>query len=716
MRTKGLAYFVILSLIIVSWVSASQILAPVSLPGENAGEPDQKLELVAGQGQGMVQGRTQAVPLQFVKNAGQSGGDIEFIVLSDGGSLFFSPSGVTIKLVTPEGDTFQTTGLAYSFHGADPDPEIIGLHPGESRVNFLVGRDPSSWYTNVPTYGSIMYRDLYPGIDLEYSGTPDGIKSTFTVAPGSSPDSIVLEYRGVSGLSLAEDGALQVHTPAGDLVESPPVSYQVIDGQVVPNSASFVLLGNDRVGFSTGPYDPDYPLVIDPVMKYGIYLRGTGIAYGRAIAVAPDKCAYVTGETFPAPYSPPGNAIGPLGGGRDVVVAKIDPEGRSHLYVTYIGGSGNETGLGIKVDPSGSAYITGVTDSLNFPLMDALQDSRAGDTDAFVLKLSPNGSEPVFSTYLGGTRHDSGNALALDRSGNIVVAGDTLSFSMPDVPHPTHTSYGGNQDAFVLTLTGDGKEILYSEYIGGKQKETGNGIAVDSDGNAYVTGETTSTDFPVTANAYQRTLGGGVWSDAFVTKVSPGGDTFAYSTYLGGPQIDVAHSIAVDSQGRAHVTGSTLMSVFPVKNAFQAKSGGAMDAFYSCLSPDGSELVYSTYLGGSCNDWGASITADSYNTIFITGSTSSINFPVVKAYQSHIGYGDPKSSDAFVAKFCPGETRPEYLTFLGGNGIDNGAGIATDGRDGAYITGFTDSPNFPVSDPYPPSSNQRGDRVGSSSY
>ena len=188
MRTKGLAYFVILSLIIVSWVSASQILAPVSLPGENAGEPDQKLELVAGQGQGMVQGRTQAVPLQFVKNAGQSGGNIEFIVLSDGGSLFFSPSGVTIKLVTPEGDTFQTTGLAYSFHGADPDPEIIGLHPGESRVNFLVGRDPSSWYTNVPTYGSIMYRDLYPGIDLEYSGPPDGIKSTFTVAPGSSPE------------------------------------------------------------------------------------------------------------------------------------------------------------------------------------------------------------------------------------------------------------------------------------------------------------------------------------------------------------------------------------------------------------------------------------------------------------------------------------------------------------------------------------------------
>jgi len=443
-------------------------------------------------------------------------------------------------------------------------------------------------------------------------------------------------------------------------------------------------------------------------MKYGLYLKGIGLSYGRAIAVAQNKCAYITGETFPAPYSLTPSGIGPLGGGRDIVVAKIDPEGNSPLYVTYIGGSGNETGLGIKVDPSGSAYVTGVTDSLDFPVKDPLQGSLAGDTDAFVLKISPDGSELVFSTYLGGERSDAGNDLALDRFGNIIVAGDTSSFSMPIVEHPSHTSYGGNQDAFVLKMTGNGKTIVYSEYIGGKQKEAGNGVAVDSEGNAYVTGETDSKDFPV-VNAYQSTLSGKVWSDAFITKVSPEGDTFVYSTYLGGSQIDVAHSIAVDSHGCAHVTGSTLLSVFPVTNdAFQSKSGGAMDAFYSRLSPDGRNLLYSTYLGGSCNDWGASITADQYDTVFITGSTSSMDFPIVDPYQRYIGYGDPKSSDAFVAKFCPDETRPDYLTFLGGKGMDNGAGIATGGRDSAYITGFTDSPDFPVSDPYPSAFEPKG--------
>ncbi|HRS92698.1 MAG TPA: SBBP repeat-containing protein, partial [Methanolinea sp.] len=707
MRSKGLACFVILSLVLVSVISASQVPFPVDPSGESTLMPVRQVDPAQGQDQGRVQGGTQAIPLQFVKNAGQSDDGVEYIVLTDGGSLFFAPGGVSIKLVTPDGQTFRTTSLGYSFYGADPDPEMTGLFPRESTVNFLLGKDPSSWYTDVPTYGAILYRDLYPGIDLEYCGTSDGIKSVFTVAPGASPDSIIIEYRGVSGLSLTDEGALRIQTPAGDLLEYPPVAYQVIDGQVVPRDVSFALHGNNRVGFSTGSYDPEFPLIIDPVMKYGVYLRGVGLAYGRSVAVSPDGSAFVTGETFPAPYSLQGESIGPLGGGMDVIVVKVNPEGTVPLYVTYIGGSGNETGYGIKVDASGYAYVTGVTDSQDFPVKDALQGYLAGDTDAFALKLSPDGSNPVFSTYLGGTRPDSGNDLALDRFGNILIAGDTSSFSMPDIDHSTHTVYGGNQDAFVLKLTGDGKEIVYSEFIGGNQKDAGNGVAVDRDGNAYVTGETSSKDFPV-KDAYQSSLSGGTWSDAFITKVSPGGETFVYSTYLGGPQIDVGHAIAVDSYGHAHVTGSTLMSVFPVKNAFQPVSGGAMDAFYSYLSADGRELLYSTYLGGSCNDWGTGITTDVYNTIFITGSTASLDFPLVDPFQPRFGNGDPKATDAFVAKFCPFETRPDYLTYLGGTGSDNGASVATDGVDGAYITGFTDSPNFPSSDPYPPAFEPKG--------
>ncbi|MDI9633977.1 MAG: SBBP repeat-containing protein [Methanolinea sp.] len=694
MRTERLAWIIFIVIVIACGVSA---LPVPSVDGDPAAVP----------GGGGAPGSLQALPLLFVENAGQAGDGTRFVALTDGGSLSFAPAGVSVKLAALGEGGHTVTGLGYRFPGANPCPEISGLEPAQTTVNFLLGNDPSSWYTGVPAYRAIVYGDLYPGIDLEYSGTPDGLKSTFLVSPGARAESIAIEYSGISGLSLAEDGSLEIHTPAGTITESPPVSYQVIDGTTVPVRASFALLGRNRVGFSIGPHDPRHTLVIDPVMKYGVSLRGLGLAHGRSVAASRDGSAYVTGETFAGLYSPQGKILGPLGGGTDIVVAKVNPGGTSPVYVVYIGGSGNETPLAIAIDPSGEAVLTGTTESVDFPLAGAVQGYLAGNTDAFALRLSPDGSDLLFSTYLGGTGADSGNAIALDPTGNIVIAGDTSSFRMPDVDHPTHTEYRGNQDAFVLKLTGDGSEILYAEYIGGRQKDSGKGVAVDRDGNAYVTGETFSADFPV-ANAYQSTLGGGQWSDAFVTKVAPGGERFVYSTYLGGPSMDAAYSIAVDSQNRAHVTGSTFLSVFPVKDAFQSSSGGAIDAFYSVLSPSGRELAYSTYLGGFCNDWGTSVVVDQTDTVFIAGTTGSINFPVVDPFQPYLGNWDHKYTDAFLVKFCPGERRPDYATYVGGSGMDTGTAVATDGRGNAYLTGFSDSSDFPFSDPYPPAFEPKG--------
>ncbi|MBP7120556.1 MAG: SBBP repeat-containing protein, partial [Methanolinea sp.] len=453
----------------------------------------------------------------------------------------------------------------------------------------------------------------------------------------------------------------------------------------------------------------------DPVMKYGIYLRGIGLAYGRAIAVDDAKNTYVTGESFPAPYEMAENSYGISGDGTDVVVAKINADGTAPVYVTYFGGSGDELGKGIVVDPTGHAYVTGQTDSPDFPvdLMFALQESPGGGNDAFAVKLTPDGSELVFSTYLGTTKDDSGNAITLDNAGDLYLTGSTWSPNFPAVGFPHNSTFGGTQDAFILKMKGDGSGIIFSEFIGGSLIEAGNGVAVDSDGNSYVTGITYSTNFPV-RNAVQASLAGDLWTDAFVTKVSPAGDSLIFSTYLGGPLSDTGNAIAVDSQGRAHVTGSTISGVFPTKQPFQAYIGGCHDAFYTRYSPDGSSLEYSTYIGGVNNEEGNGIAVDACGTTYITGFTQSYDLPVINPVQQYFSGG---IDDAFVAKFVPWDTTPEYITFLGGNGKDVGAGIAISPRacvdcagekTCAHVTGYTDSTDFPSSDPYPALFEPRG--------
>ncbi|MCU0631571.1 MAG: SBBP repeat-containing protein, partial [Methanolinea sp.] len=705
---------VLVSLLIIG-ISAS---AGIPLMDLHIGDPsmgDAQVDIarsVVDGGETGIQGHLTATPLRFIENAGQSEDEVEYVVISDDGSIFFTVSGMTVRLVTMVENTPTTTLVGYRFVGAEPAPLITGLDPLEGKVNFLVGNDPGKWLTGIPTYKRIQYHELYSGIDLQYEGTPEGLKSAFIVAPGASPDDIILEYSGIEGMTLDDDGSLRIRSAAGELMELPPVCFQEIDGEEVQVSASYILKGGNRVGFVTGPYDRSRPLIIDPVMKYGLYLRGIGVAYGRSVAVDSSGNAYVTGESFPAPYTMAEGSYGVSGEGTDVVVAKINADGTAPMYVTYLGGSGDETGRGISVDVAGHAYITGQTDSTDFPTVDAIQDYLAGATDAFAVKLSPDGSTPIFSTYLGGAGEDRGNGVDVDGEGDAYITGNTLSPDFPVVVPDHNTTYGGNQDAFILKISGDGSLIFFSEFLGGSKLDAGSGVAVDSEGNSYVTGETFSRNFPV-RNAMQPTLAGGVWSDAFITKVSPDGDAFLYSTYLGGTQVDSGRSIGVDAKGRAHVTGGTILGVFPVKNPYQGP-GGCADAFYSRLSPDGSSLEYSTYIGGINNDEGKGIAVDSCGSAYVTGFTFSHDLPLVNPYQPYFGVGGtPFStavSDAFVAKFVPWDTTPEYVTYLGGNGDDVGAAIAIsrqtcseciDERTCASITGYTDSTNFPSSDPYP---------------
>ena len=455
-----------------------------------------------------------------------------------------------------------------------------------------------------------------------------------------------------------------------------------------------MLASKNEVTFSVAGYDPKRALVIDPTLVY------TYMAGGQGIAVDSYGNAYVTGYTYSTDF-PTVNPLQPSPGGEyDAFVAKLNPTGSALVYSTYLGGSSDDFGFGIAVDVAGNAYVTGWTSSSDFPTANALQPQNPNTCSPFVAKLNPAGSALVYSTYLGGGSAfgciDYGEGIAADAAGNAYVTGITDSTDFPTA-NPLQPVFGGGEDAFVTKLNPTGSALVYSTYLGGSGDDAGEGIAVDSAGNAYVAGYTMSTDFP-TANPLQPNIGG--IEDAFVAKLNPAGSALIYSTYLGGSGHDWGRAVAADSVGNAYVTGNTESTDFPTANAFQANChsctpwvyppgqggpGGLMDnAFVAKLNPTGSALVYSTYLGGSGNDAGNAIAADSAGNAYVTGWTGSTDFPTANPLQASCDNCSPNNVPGpFVASLNPTGSVLVYSTYLG----SGGDGIAVDAAGNAYVTG-----------------------------
>jgi len=452
-------------------------------------------------------------------------------------------------------------------------------------------------------------------------------------------------------------------------------------------------MGEEKVGFAVGDYDPNFTLILDP--GYSTYLGGIDDDEGHGIAVDSSGSAYVIGTTrsffgFPThnPYQ------GSLAERTDAFVTKLSSNGSTLIYSTYLGGSDWDGGHGIAVDSWGNAYVTGETESSDFPTQNPYQGSKPGSDAVFVAKLSSSGNTLIYSTYLGAGR---GHSIAVNTFGNAYVTGETTHF--PTLS-PYQGSYGGGlSDAFVTKLSSSGSELIYSTYLGGSGSDIGYGITVDSSGDAHVTGVTKFSvteprDFP-TQNPYQDNYSGN--GDAFVTKLSSNGSTLIYSTYLGGSDWDGGHGITVDSSGNAYVTGWTRSSDFPTQNPYQGSKPGNDDAFVTKLSSSGSELIYSTYLGGSMDDYGCGIAVDSNGNAYVTGETESFfDFPTKNPYQGNIGGG----YDAFVTKLNSSGSTLIYSTYLGGSNYDSGRCIAVDSSGNAYVAGSTGSSNFPTENPY----------------
>ncbi len=578
-----------------------------------------------------------------------------------------------------------------------PSAQISGLEELRGRTFYFEGKDSGRWRTDVRNYARVQYRGIYPGVDLVYYGNQHQLEYDFIVAPGADPDQIRLSVSGARRVELDAQGNLVVSTSEGEVLLRKPLVYQRVANTRREIAGNFRVEGQE-VGFAIGAYDRSRELVIDPTLNYATYLGRSVNDKVNAIALGVDGSTYVAGIA-PAITSR---------GQNEAFVAHISTDGKELLYMAYLGGSGATDARGIAVDASGNVYVTGETKAPDFPAQNALQSScslnasRQCAGDAFLAKLNPDGSLN-FATYLGGSGEDAGNAIALDAAGNIYITGSTASTDFP-VFHPAQATTGGNGDAFVAKISSDGQHVLYATYLGGTGSDEALGIAVDASSSVYVTGQTLSPDFP-TENAFQphcllgatnRCMG-----EAFVTKLSSDGSSLVYSTYFGGSGGDSANAIAVDSLGQVYVAGQTLSVDFPLASPLQAAAGGKTEAFISKFLPNGSGLVYSTFLGGSGDDVATSIAVDSHGNAFVSGYTDSVNFPMQSPVQSacHKDSTGACSQDAFLAVLNSSGSALKFSTYLGGTGADEGKGIALDTKGSAYLGGASTSSDFPSAQP-----------------
>jgi hypothetical protein len=633
------------------------------------------------------------LPLSFEPNVGQSDRRVRYVARSAGSSLLLSAREAVLAL--PGKTAADGRVLRLQFPGAD-DPVLGASDRLPGKVNYFVGRDRSRWRTGVPTYGRVHYAHMWPGIDASFYGNRSRLEYDLRLAAGADPRRIALRFSGARRESIDSRGGLLLELPGGGQVrELAPVAYQLAEGRRRAVASRFVLSGGvARVAL--GAYDHRRALTVDPELVYSTYLGGNGFDQGEGVAVDSAGDAYVAGFTTSTDF-PNENAERPPGGGVvDAFVSKLNPAGSALIYSTYLGGNRLDFGKDIAVDSAGDAYVTGSTSSTNFPTLSALQPSNGGGEDAFVTKLSSADGALIYSTYLGGSGDDESDGIAIDPGGNAFVAGSTTSPQFPTTLGALQLNDKGLEDAFVTKLNATGSALSYSTYVGGSSYDGANAIAVGADGEAYVTGRSFSADFP-TQHPLQPALAG--IGDAFVAKLNSTGGALAYSTYLGGSNLDFGSDITIDSAGEAYVTGVTFSASFPTKRPEQPSCGKPCslgDGFVSKLNSAGDALVYSTYLGGDNEDVGHSVAVDSAGNAYVTGSTSSADFPTSRAAQPKTGGGE----DAFLTKFNSADGALIYSTFLGGSGKDEAHGIAVDPAGAAYITGFTESANdFPGKSP-----------------
>ncbi|MBI4601214.1 MAG: SBBP repeat-containing protein [Planctomycetes bacterium] len=675
-------------------------------------------------------------PLAFEPNRGQTDPRVAFLARGSAYAIFLSATEAVLVLHGP-GTAVSARAAARRLERGGPRPlsseparvirmKLLGANPAArpegldelpGRVHHLIGRDPTRWRRDIPTYSRARFDGVYSGVDVVYYGAREGLELDLIVHPGADPGVIALELEGADGVEVDELGEvvlalgssrLRVVIPrvqeedAGEGDESPRGATREVPGR-------FVRREDGRIGIAVGAYDRARTLRIDPGILYATYLGGSGNDSGEAIAVDKAGGVYITGSTqsldFPAKASQPGPYQPTKAGGTDVFVSHLSASGTQLLYSTYLGGGSSDYGWGIAVDALGDAYVTGLTSSSDFPTtLDAFQTQHGGGQDAFVARLNQKGWDLTYATYLGGSGNENGRAIAVDAANDAYVTGSTTSSDFPVTRaafQTQHANPNGSYDVFVSKLNAQGTGLVYSTYLGGDEREWPGGIALECGGAAFVAGTTFSTDFPVKPAGAGGRLHGP--SDAFLAKVNAFGTGLIYSRLLGGQGNDEAEAVAVKVSYSipysAVVTGWTVATDLPVTaDAYQKTfQGGASDAFVIHVNSAGTGLDYVTYLGGSSFEDGRGIFADSQGHIYVAGRTLSTDFPTTaNAAQGSYGGGN---ADAFLVKLEEGGGL-KYSTFLGGGEEDVVWGLAISRAGHAHVTGSSNGSYPTTSEAY----------------
>ena len=607
-------------------------------------------------------------PVAFEPNVGQTDAHAKYLAHTGRATLWLTPRGAVMSIAAGAERKSGTAVLELRFQGGNHAPRMDAedLRPGVS--NYFVGRDSSKWHTGVPQFGKVRYRNVYPGIDVVFYGNPQDLEYDFIVRPGADPSKIRLMFDGADSIAADASGDLTLKIGSVEIRNRKPRIYQRTAGGDKLVGGGYVVLGKQRAGLAIDRYDPKETLVVDPVLSYG----------------------------------------------------------------TYLGGSGTDVANSIAMDAEGNLWVTGSTNSSNFPLRNRGFFPNTNSTDlAFISKFNPSVAgyySLLYSTFLGGSTSDEAFGIALDKSGNAYVTGRTLSHDFP-MKHAFQNTFNTTQNCtdssgnasichhtFISEITANGQALVYSSYLGGSYQDEAFGIAVDSNGTAYVAGQTNSTDFPTAGSPYQSALKGSF--DCFLSEIAANGTSLVYSTYYGGTAADTANAIAVKAPGVVDITGTTLSTDLPMSsNAYQSTASykgntsgtNLSDAFiaeFTVTQGGTGGLTYATYLGGADGSTiGAAIAVDSAGIIYATGSTNADDYPVTPGAfhtkyagsTSENGYAGP--GDAFITKLNPsgsGSGQLVYSTYMGGALDDQGFGIAVDPAGIITVVGQTDSYGFPV--------------------
>jgi hypothetical protein len=636
--------------------------------------------------------------LIFEANQGQTDAAVRFLAHGNGYGLFLTQNEAVLTLHSSVNSAARLSVVRMGLAGASTNATALGTEELPGKSNYFIGNDPSKWQRNVPQFARIRYSGVYPGVDLVYYGKQGQLEYDFEVAPGSDPKQIALRFAGAKDLKLAANGDLAIAVDGAELRLLAPRIYQKFGSEKREVTGRFEIRDRE-IGFALGNYDRSRELIIDPILTYSTYLGGSGA----------ESCTAILGIAVPPGPATPGCPA-------------------------------------IAVDAGTNVYVTGSTNSTNFPVVgyqggSPFQGTLVGTANIYVTKFNPSGSTLVFSTYIGGNGIDYTAGLAVDSSGNVYVAGTTTSTNFPtdgsNAPFQGTPLNPGHQHVFVTQMDSAGAALLYSTYLSGDGVDIASGIALDTSNNIYVTGTTTSNEKPESqGGAFPATLGALQTmslstNQFFLTKIQPtvpGINSVAYSTYIGGSNpsngVVTGGGIAVDSSANAYITGGTNFTDIELVDAYQGVPAGGLDVYVAKINPaaaTGSQLIYATYLGGAGNDIGYGIAVDGSTNAYITGATSSSNClgfapcPNTEAFQGAYGGGP---SDAFMAKLgvpCVGSSCTttdvpfNYFTYLGGSGSDVGTAIAVDTIGGARLTGWTNSgangtTTFPILNNHLPSS------------